>query len=170
MTRVEFNQGWCLLLLQPWAHRYKAITEFGELSTDAKGQAQFYFDNVQGASGAEWVRVCREYAKGTEWPSLDALKRSLSSVSNRRTQLELPCTPPLTLDEFGRDLYDAIRLQSAQVQQESNAAHYDKQPGFAKFAVQARQAAEKLREELTEIFQRDTLTPDELRRVLTIGS
>ena len=67
------------------------------------------------------------------------------------------------------DLYDAIRLQSCQLQEEQNALHYDKN-GFTKIATTSRKNALQLRDELTAIFQRNTLTPDDLRRVLAIGT
>jgi len=170
MTEVEFNAGWRLLLLQPWAYRYKAINEFGELSSDAHEQRLFYFEQLKACDGKAWLRIAKEYAKGKEWPALDTLKRSLSSVVSRSTEsLDPTGGPLLSLDEFGRDLYDAIRLQSGQVQQEKNAVIYEKQ-GLVKMAKNARDAASALRDQLTEIFQRNTVAPDDLRRVLMIGS
>lgn len=170
MNQVEFNAGWRLLLYQPWAYRYKSVNEFGELSSESKGQSEFYFESLKGASGDEWIRICKEHAKGKEWPSIDTLKRSLSSVKTYASRaLDPDGGPLLDHEEFGSDLFDAIRLQSAQIQEEKNALLYAK-TGFNKLANWSKENAEKLRGELAAIFQRDTLTPDDLRRVLAIGS
>lgn len=170
MTEAEFTIGWKLLLLQPWAYRYRGVNEFREPSPDAKGQWQFYYEHLKNAAPAEWVRIATEYAKGKEWPAVDTLKRSLTSIAARTYYRHDPADGPLlSLDEFGRDRYDAIRLQSAQVQQEKNAVLYDKQ-GWPKMAATARRAAETLRLELGEIFTRETIQGEELRRVLAIGA
>jgi hypothetical protein len=169
MTETEFNQGWRLLLLQPWAYRYRGVNEFGEPSQEAKGQKDFYFEHLKLCGAAEWLRIAEEYAKGKEWPSIDALRKSVSSVSARLYgQRDPEGGPLLSKEEFGQDLYEAIRLQSGQIQQEKNALLYEKQ-GLTKMAKQARESATLLRDQLITIFQRNTLSPDDLRRVLSIG-
>ena len=76
-----------------------------------------------------------------------------------------PASGPLSsLDEFGRDLYDAIRLNSARIQCEKNAAMYQKQ-GLTKKATTETGKAHAFHTELHIILSRDTIAPDDMKRI-----
>lgn len=110
MTKDEFLTGWTLLIAQPWGLRY-ARQDNETDRTLSRTQADFYYQEFSGVDGADWLRACQQYAKGTRWPSIEELRVTLRA----RPTAPAP-TPPsaqrMTLSEFGEDLFEAIKLAS----------------------------------------------------------
>lgn len=53
------------------------------MTEETKTQMEFYFDKLKWAHGEAWRKVADEYAQGSEWPSLNALKQALLHVNQR---------------------------------------------------------------------------------------
>lgn len=76
--------------------------------------------------------------------------------------------PLLSREEFGDDLYHAIRLNAARLQCEANARLYQRK-GLTAQAAGATQKAVTCQKELQSILDRGSLAPDDLRRLLTMA-
>lgn len=72
--------------------------------------------------------------------------------------------PLLSLEEFGRDLYDAIRLNSARIQCEHNAELWAKKGKDAQ-AKDESAKADHYHTELQVLLSRDTIAPADLKRI-----
>lgn len=109
MTKEEFIQGWTLLIAQPWGARYaRADSEIDRLT--AKTQMDLYYREFAGADADDWLKACRQHAKGTKWPSIDELR---ISVRARPTTRSTPAIQAMTLAEFGKPLFLAIQWATA---------------------------------------------------------
>lgn len=108
MTKEEFLQGWALLLAQPWGARY-ARTENEMDRLAAKTQLDLYYHEFAGSDAADWLKACRQHAKGTRWPSIDELRVSVRA----RPTPALPAVRGLTGVEFGETLFEAIKWAAA---------------------------------------------------------
>ncbi len=77
--------------------------------------------------------------------------------------------PPayMTKEEFGVDLFEAIRLQAGQMQARTTATVY-RGKGLDKEADRAIRIAEDLQRQLQAIFQKNTIAPADLRRLQKI--
>jgi hypothetical protein len=73
----------------------------------------------------------------------------------------------MSLDEFGRDLYDAIVLRAASVMA-SNGAKRMREQGHVMEAVKAEQSAKTADEALHKLLDRGTIKPADVRRLLSI--
>lgn len=109
MTKEEFIQGWTLLIAQPWGTRYaRAESEIDRLT--AKTQMDLYYREFAGSDADDWLKACRQHAKGTKWPSIDELR---ISVRARPTPRSAPASQAMTLAEFGEPLFAAIQWATA---------------------------------------------------------
>lgn len=75
--------------------------------------------------------------------------------------------PTMTLDEFGRDLYDAIVLRSSSVMAK-NGAQRMRETGHAQEAQEAERSAQRSDAALHALLDRGTIEPDDVRRILSI--
>ncbi|MDH5738688.1 MAG: hypothetical protein OEY77_00015 [Nitrospira sp.] len=73
----------------------------------------------------------------------------------------------MTLDEFGRELYDAIVLRSVSVMAEK-AAVLMRSNGMTREAEENEQAAKRSSVALERIFDQGVLKPQDIRRILAI--
>jgi hypothetical protein len=74
---------------------------------------------------------------------------------------------PMDLDEFGRDLYDAIVLRSTSVMA-SNGAKRMRAQGYHQAASQAEDAAQRADAALHALLDKGILKPQDVRRLLSI--
>lgn len=108
MTKEEFLKGWALLIAQPWGSRYaRAESEMDRLT--AKTQLDLYYQEFCGAEPEDWLKACRQHAKGARWPSIDDLRVSVRA----RPTPALPAVRGLTGAEFGETLFEAIKWAAA---------------------------------------------------------
>lgn len=77
--------------------------------------------------------------------------------------------PYLTREEFGLDLYEAIRLRSMGLAARQNTDRWQGQ-GKPKVAEEARQKANACEIELQVILSRGTIAPNDVRRLLAMGT
>lgn len=75
--------------------------------------------------------------------------------------------PALSLDEFGRDLFDAIHCQSA-MQQAFKTARLYREKGKTRAADHAERATVDLQKQLEVILTKQTIAPADLRRLFEI--
>lgn len=73
----------------------------------------------------------------------------------------------MTLDEFGRDLYDAIVLRATAVMAQ-NGAERMRATGHDKAAKEAEEAATRADTALHRILDKGTLQPNDIRRLMAI--
>lgn len=83
MTKSEFAAGWKLLILQPWGWRYRSLTSEGKPSEESRLQMELYYNRLHWGHPQAWLDVVNLYVEGEEWPSIQALKQSLSQVNPR---------------------------------------------------------------------------------------
>lgn len=83
MTQAEFSKGWKLLLLQPWAARYRSMTAAGQPSEEARCQMEFYFAKLQWADSRAWLHAADLFAQGNAWPSINDLRSAIQQVNHR---------------------------------------------------------------------------------------
>ena len=83
MTHAEFAKGWTLLILQPWGWRYRGMTDNGKPTEESKMQLEFYYDKLKWAHPEAWWKVASMIAEGTEWPSISALRQSLTYINRQ---------------------------------------------------------------------------------------
>ena len=76
--------------------------------------------------------------------------------------------PYLTKEEFGLDLFEAIKAQAALRQAEKNRAMYERK-GLPLAAAEAAKAIEQYQSRLHKILAKNTIAPDDLRRLLAIS-
>ena len=90
MTRQEFRNGWAVLTAQPWGRLYD-----GRLEPE-KSQLQFelYFERLAFAHPHAWVETVKLFAGGSEWPSLNEIRQSLST-RNKAHVKALPEPSPI---------------------------------------------------------------------------
>lgn len=74
---------------------------------------------------------------------------------------------PVSKEEFGLDLYEAIRLQSAMRQADKTADFY-RCHGLAKDAQEFQDRATALQRQLKTILDKNTIEPADLQRLLAI--
>lgn len=74
---------------------------------------------------------------------------------------------PISLEEFGPDLFEAIRTQSALRQAERTAALYEAK-GKMKSAREYQAHADALQKQLKTILDKNTIAPADLQRLLAI--
>lgn len=110
MSREDFGKGWRLLIIQPWGWRYNQTEADGRPSHAAREQLEFYYDRLKWADARAWLSVARLYAQGEEWPSLQALQRSLRQV---HAQLH----PVLTDQRPGDPMPDEVRERLSRLMQ-----------------------------------------------------
>ncbi len=77
----------------------------------------------------------------------------------------LPRPFGIALDEFGRDLYEAIRLNSARIQCERNIVVYT-QKGLTQKAAEECTKAKGFHAELHKVLDRNTIAPADVRRLV----
>ena len=90
------------------------------------------------------------------------------SLPPLRTYAPLHGGPFLSQEEFGLDLFEAIKTQSAAVQARKTAALFRKK-GKGRKAVEADQAALRLESQLQGLLAKGTIAPDDVRRLLAIA-
>lgn len=73
----------------------------------------------------------------------------------------------MTLDQFGRDLYDAIVLRATAVMA-SNGAQRLRESGHVQEAVRAEHSAKTADEALHKILDKGTIDAKDVRRLLSI--
>lgn len=81
MTKQDFFSGWQLLVIQPWGRIYNKVDENGQPARDAVSQFQMYYEALKWAQPMAWMKVARQYAAGSKWPSVDELTASLRVVN-----------------------------------------------------------------------------------------
>jgi len=75
--------------------------------------------------------------------------------------------PLVSLDEFGRDLFDAIKAQAGSLQAYKTADLFQKK-GLKFEADKAEHAARACQRELEAIFKRNTIAIEDVRRILAM--
>lgn len=97
MTREEFTTGWILWTAQPWGRWYDGRQE----PEKTRIQFDLYYQALHWATVDAWRTTALRYAGGSEWPSLEEVKRSLTQENGRHTMRLAPPDPsqPLTKDE-----------------------------------------------------------------------
>jgi len=75
--------------------------------------------------------------------------------------------PILSRDEFGQDLFAAIKAQAGSIQAYKTAGLFQSK-GLTLEAEQAAQAAKVCQHELETILKRETLAVEDLRRILAM--
>ncbi len=75
--------------------------------------------------------------------------------------------PPISLDEFGQDLFAAIKAQAGAIQALKSAGLYQAK-GLPHQADQAARAATVCQRELETIFRRNTIAVYDVRRILAM--
>lgn len=105
MTKEDFIKPYLLLVFQPWGRRYDLATPEGQT------QSEFYYHAISWAHPDAWMKVAQQQATGEQWPSLTAIKLALNAINGDFvTALPGPKVHYLTLEEFGLDLYECIKL------------------------------------------------------------
>lgn len=90
MTQAEFLPGWLLLVNQPWGHRYNKTDRQGQPTAEARLQLEFYFAKLKQGSVAAWRRTAEQYAAGSDWPSVEDLKRTMRAYEPILPKLPAP--------------------------------------------------------------------------------
>lgn len=101
MTPQEFDAGWALLLAQPFAHLYQR-----DAAAEAV-QRRLYFEELKWSDGTAWIRIAKDFACGSKWPSLDEIRPSLRSAQPRPRQIE--SNRPFKQPEVIGKLFDHMR-------------------------------------------------------------
>lgn len=68
MTQEEFQQGWLLLLAQPWG-RCCAVTGSEKETLLEETKRRFYWGEFRDVEPEYWIQACTHFARGTRWPS-----------------------------------------------------------------------------------------------------
>jgi hypothetical protein len=75
--------------------------------------------------------------------------------------------PLISKDEFGQDLFDAIKCQSA-MREAFKTARLFRAKGKVKAADEAEQAVVDLQKQLETILKKNTIAPEDIQRLLAI--
>jgi hypothetical protein len=103
----------------------------------------------------ERVPVCTWHVSNTAYASRDILTRHASG-------------PAMSKEEFGIDLFDAIQAQAGLRQAERTADVYTFK-GLTRQANEAQDQVKKLQHALSTILDRNTIAPEDLKRILEIA-
>jgi hypothetical protein len=82
MIEAEFDGGWALLMSQPFANLYQRDPAAETV------QRRLYFEELRWSDGPAWVKVAKNFARGSKWPSLDEIQPNLRSAQPKRRQVE----------------------------------------------------------------------------------
>lgn len=105
-------------------------------------------------------------------PSVPVCKWCTAGTAHYRHAESAPRSrfgPCLTREEFGTDLYAAIVVQAALVQALRNLERLNA-AGKKREAKRVAAEIRRLEGELTDLADRGTIAPDDLRRLLSIGA
>lgn len=90
-----------------------------------------------------------------------------SAYNSEQIQSRHDAGPLLSLDEFGKDLFDAIQCQSA-MREAFKTARLFRAKGKVRAADEAEQAVVDLQKQLETILKKNTIAPADLQRLLAI--
>ena len=167
MTREQFVLGYMLLTTQPWGKAYRAGQQtLGEEPSAADIQVEFYYQALGNYDAVAWQKACQIHATGDHWPSIDALKLTLKQQIVKPVALPAP-SHWIDKDEFGVDLFEAIKCQAGMRQAEKTAEIYRKK-GLPRQEQEYRERAQALAAQLKEIFAKGTIDGPDLKRLLAI--
>lgn len=158
MERTDFLRGWILLTTQPWGKAYRSTTQTqmsGE-PNPAEVQAELYYKSLQYSYPPAWIETCECLAQGDHWPSISECKESLKHTKAQPPQRKALAGPDkgpfLSKEEFGVDLFNAIKANAARLQA---LKHGDDK------------AAASWHKELHALLPKIT-NPDDVRRILAM--
>lgn len=158
MERTEFIRGWILLTTQPWGKAYRSTTQTSVIGepNPAEVQAELYYKSLQYSYPPAWIEACECLAQGDHWPSISECKETLKHAKAQPPQRKALAAPDrgpfLTQEEFGIDLFNAIKTNAARLQALKQGQ--DKR-------------AKELNDELQSILPK-IQNPDDIRRILAM--
>lgn len=118
-------------------------------------------------AGCTVVIRCKIGKQAATLPVCKWCQAGAAYYRNVSSPVRLGTGPMVTLDEFGRDLYDAIVLK-ATAAMAANGVGRLRKAGLAKEADQAEKSAHMAELALGRLLDKGTLSPADVRRILTI--